>query len=954
MFLARHKIKLKEKRKMQIAKNRIAAIAIAIFLTVSMGASMILIPSVSAHNPAWIIPTHAYITAFPSPVGVGQSVWIVMFIGQAPFMGAALTNNLRYLNYKLTITAPDGTSSSIAFPYVSDPTDAQDYAYTPTQVGTYNLTFSYPGQPLTSASGAAYVNDSYGPSTGSTTLTVQQTPLPALVTSTSAAPTAYWTRPIYGENTNWYTISSNWLGTGSAVSSLVGSGTLTGFPSGSTMERAPGDAVGSLTSHIMWVQPLEEGGVVGGNDMAIPGNTYFEGSAYENRFDNPIIVYGDLYYNLPVSFAGAQSGACVCQCLATGQILWESKDIPALSGAVIYDVENPDQHGVYPAVLFTSGFGEVFDAYTGDLLFNVTSVPSGTAAQGPGGEQLKYVFDNAGNATVPNWTLAEWNSSYLFFPYGYAMTPSFYNATGAASTTVTPVTIPVPAPDNGFNNANNNNNNFNFVYEVNASSTGGAQNKFDWNITVPWLNVMGNQTLSTVTFSNDTSLIEKGYSSTGANPDASNPATVCYAFYDNLMILRNGSLGALGVWNPFTFFAVDLNTTHSTFGQVLWWSTIQPAPGNITESMGPVDPTVGVFTIGWKETMQWQGFSMANGAEIWGPTPSQAGLDYFGNPIYPYVTGETAGNGLMYSSGMAGVLYAYNLLTGNVVWTYGNGGEGNSTNSYGYVPLGYYPTFVQAIGNGVIYLCTAEHTIETPIFKYALTRAINATTGAEIWTLSNYNGEFSDINYAIADGYSAFLNGYDDSIYCCGQGPTQTTVSAPNAGLAFGQPVVISGTVMDISPGTQGAEQKGDWPNGVPVASDAIMNDWMGYIYQQQPIPTNFTGVQVNISVIDANGNYRTIGTVTTTTAGTYSLAWTPDISGLYTVIATFAGNTAYYGSSAQAAFDVMPAPAATAAPTATPTSVANLYFVPAIAGLFVLIIIVAIVLALLMLRKRP
>ncbi len=945
---------------MQIAKNRIAAIAIAIFLTVSMGASMMLIPSASAHNPAWNIPTNAYVTAFPNPTGVGQPVQIVMFLGQAPYFNAALTNNFRYHNYQLTIVAPDGTSSSVTFAYVSDPTDAQDYSYTPTQVGTYNITFSYPGETITNNTQpvtnpvSAYINDTYLPSSNTCTITVTQTPLPALVTSTTASPTAYWTRPIYGENTAWYTISSNWLGTGSPVSSAVGSGDLSGFPAGSTLERTPGDAVGPVTNHVMWTTPMEEGGVVGGNDLLIPGNTYFEGSAYENRFDNPIIVYGDLYYTLPVSFAGTQAGDTVCQCLATGQILWEKNDIPALSGAMILDVENPDQHGVYPAVLFTSNFGEVFDAYTGDLLFNTTSVPSGTAAQGPSGEQLRYVFDNSGTAANPDWTLAEWNASYLFFPAGYAMTPSIYNATDTANPSGT-VTIPVPAPENGINDPNSNNQNTN-VYTVNASTTIGNLDRFDWNITVPWLNVMGNQTDSTVTFTNDTTLVEKGYTANPAttNPDASNAASVVYALYDDVLICRNGSLPGVGIDNPYTFFAVDINASHvNTFGNITWMQTYNPPAGNITISMGPIDPSAGVFTEGYKETMQWVGFSMATGQQVWGPTPSQNALDYFGNPIYPYVTGATA-YGNLYSSGYAGVLYCYSMTTGNVVWTYGNGGEGNSTNSGGYVPLGYYPTFVQAIGNGVIYLATTEHTIETPIFKYALARAINATTGAEIWTLSNYNGEFSSIAYAIGDGYATFFNGYDDQVYCVGQGPTQTTVSAPNAGLAFGQPVVITGTVTDISPGTQQAEQKGDFPNGVPVASDAIMNDWMGYIYQQQPLPTNFTGVTVTINVVDSNGNYRTIGTATTTSAGTYSLVWTPDISGSYNVIATFAGTNAYYGSSAQTAFDVMTAPSASPAPTASPTTAANLYFVPAIAGLFVLIIVVAIVLALLMLRKKP
>ena len=59
----------------------------------------------------------------------------------------------------------------------------------------------------------------------------------------------------------------------------------------------------------------------------------------------------------------------------------------------------------------------------------------------------------------------------------------------------------------------------------------------------------------------------------------------------------------------------------------------------------------------------------------------------------------------------------------------------------------------------------------------------------------------------------------------------------------------------------------------------------------------------VTISVVDANGNYRPIGTTTSNVYGTYSLTWTPDISGNYTVIANFAGSESYYPSSAATAF---------------------------------------------------
>ena len=72
-----------------------------------------------------------------------------------------------------------------------------------------------------------------------------------------------------------------------------------------------------------------------------------------------------------------------------------------------------------------------------------------------------------------------------------------------------------------------------------------------------------------------------------------------------------------------------------------------------------------------------------------------------------------------------------------------------------------------------------------------------------------------------------------------------------------------------------------------------------------------------------------------------------------YQITATFAGSHAYGSSFGETYLTAISAPAPTAAPTATPTSVADIYFVPAIAGLFVLIIIVAIVLATIDAQKK-
>ena len=207
---------------------------------------------------------------------------------------------------------------------------------------------------------------------------------------------------------------------------------------------------------------------------------------------------------------------------------------------------------------------------------------------------------------------------------------------------------------------------------------------------------------------------------------------------------------------------------------------------------------------------------------------------------------------------------------------------------------------------------------------------------------------------AIADGFLVTWNSFDKQIYTYGKGQTATTASIQDDIVTYGDDVMIKGRVTDQSPGTQQSTQKAIFPEGVPAVSDASMTDWMEYVYMQQPKPTNTTGVPVTLSVIDANGNYREIGTTTTNDDGFYSFQWTPDISGKYTVYASFGGSESYWPSHTVTAFAVKEAPLT---PTPSPLaqqSVADQYFIPAIAGLFIAIIIVGAVMALLVLRKKP
>ncbi len=889
------------------------AITIAIILTVSIGASITIVPEASAHDPAWEIPTYAYITAAPNPVGVDQQVTVFMFLTNY-FYNSQYTNDYRFHNYKLTITSPTGHVTEETFAYIADTTSAQATTFTPTEVGTYTLNFTYPGQTITAddqPEGSAYIGDVFLASSAQTTLIVQEEPIPPAITS-YPLPSEYWTRPIYGENTDWWSISSNWLGLSAPN---YGGWTATGADAAggayNGMAVFPGDAIGSQTSHIMWTKPLQSGGVVGGNNYDIQGQTYFDGSAYLIRYDNPIILDGMLYYTEPVSFTntgysmlGTASGygPTTCVDLRTGEEIWSRTDVPALSMGFIMNVQTQNEHGVCPPVLIavsgTTWMG--YDAYTGNWLFNITNVPSwptgsimgvtknAARVMGPDGEYLNYIFTNIGNSEDPDWYLAQWNSTKLFLP-GTAAAPTM---TGI----------------------------------IDGSISTGTNNRYDWNIST-------------------------GYSAS--------TLTVVGAKYDDGILCYSGTLPSNGEnmnfatvsQTPYTYYFINLDSSKGAIGSVLWSKTLNPPDNNYTVVQGGIDWDTRVFLQSYKEATQWVAYSLNDGNYLWTGEP-QAAFDYYGSTSAGVLSGQIA-YGKLYSSGMAGILYCYDVTNGEVLWTYGNGGEGNSTNS-GYAwPYGNIPTFVQAIGNDVVYLITSEHTWTTPIYKDGLARAVNATDGTEIWTVSSVTMEFGKTSYAMADGFNTWFNGYDNQIYVVGRGASSTTVSAPHTGLSWEQPLVITGSVMDLSSGTTQDEQSARFPNGVPTASDASMADWMGYVYQQKPCPSNFTGVEVILSVIDSNGNYRQIGTTTTDTTGTYSYTWTPDISGDFTVYANFAGTNGYWPSYAEDHFTVMEASSPT--PTSQPvdmTSTQN-YILGIGAAIIVVVIVIGAVLALLV-RKRP
>ena len=142
---------------MRIKLNKLSR-AFALTLLLTMTISILALPQTSAHTPSWTIYTYASITVAPDLVGVGQTVSVVMWLDK-PYQGALLTNDARFKDYKLTITAPDGKNETMGWQLCLDPTSSQYTSFVPDQVGTYTLKFEYPGQTYTQS--GAYQNDKY-------------------------------------------------------------------------------------------------------------------------------------------------------------------------------------------------------------------------------------------------------------------------------------------------------------------------------------------------------------------------------------------------------------------------------------------------------------------------------------------------------------------------------------------------------------------------------------------------------------------------------------------------------------------------------------------------------------------------------------------------------------------------------------------------------------------------
>lgn len=361
--------------------------------------------------------------------------------------------------------------------------------------------------------------------------------------------------------------------------------------------------------------------------------------------------------------------------------------------------------------------------------------------------------------------------------------------------------------------------------------------------------------------------------------------------------------------------------------------------------LGPEDEHV---QLQWqRDSRKYWAYSLETGALLWKSEDFEETED--GEHYLNHFDRNTATEyGNLYSSGTSGIVYCYNFNTG-LLWTY------KTADPYAEILWNNeWWEHIQFVTDGKIYLGHEEHSPIDPKPRGAPYICLNATTGELIWRA---NGLFRQTHWGgrslIGDSVIIAQDTYDQRVYAIGKGPSATTVSIQTDIITHGKTALVTGTVTDISPGTNDMKITMRFPSGVPAVCDDNMSDWMLYVYKQFERPAEAMGVEVVVSVLDPNGNAYEVGTTTSDASGFFSCEFVPLVPGKYTIIASFDGSKSYYGSFAETALFVEEAPQPTPEPTPTPIPTSEMYFVPAISGIIIAIVVVGILLTILLLRKR-
>ncbi|NVM23877.1 MAG: PQQ-binding-like beta-propeller repeat protein, partial [Desulfobacterales bacterium] len=286
-----------------------------------------------------------------------------------------------------------------------------------------------------------------------------------------------------------------------------------------------------------------------------------------------------------------------------------------------------------------------------------------------------------------------------------------------------------------------------------------------------------------------------------------------------------------------------INVEPGHIGELYFNTTWSPPTPPLAAVVKVASAEDGVFILGIKETRQIVGMDFDTGEQIW-----------IGDPMH-YLEIYSATNdrrsvaqfydGKLFVGGMAGIVYCHDTSNGKLLWSH------EVTDPLNEILWGNnWPVYGSFVADGKLYVHTCEHSPLDPKPRGNPFICLDIETGDEVWSI-NLRGHHWGGYPVIGDSTIAIYNTYDQRIYALGKGPSETTVSIKDNVVPLGSSVLIDGSVMDISPGTEDVALRLRFPKGVPTVSDADMSGWMEYVYLQHERPADATGVQVKLEAVD-------------------------------------------------------------------------------------------------------
>ena len=929
---------------MKILGNKKLSSSIAIILMLTIAASMAFSQPAAAALRDY--QDKAYLSLAPNTLGVGQSTLIVFWCDKLP--PTAIGQFGDRWTFDINIIKPDGTNDTISG-IQSDPVGAAYTNYVPTETGTYVIQAIMERHVIDGGASRGLVSPA-GPGwwpSGSPvsgwnpigvvfesavseyqTLTVTNNPVQAY--PQTPLPTNYWSRPVYDTNRGWGPV---------VMGQYLGASELSAFGNSGRYDPY---TTGPASAHILWTRPFFNGGIAGGMTTvngSSSDNSYYSGQSYESYGGPTIIENGKFYYKVGTN---PLEGWYCCDLYSGATIYYRNNTQTAVTGiggsfaavgsiaqaypafGQILTQDTPNQHGTIGYYWVTSPPGKTatwdcYDDFSGNYICSIANVTwtdvnngrnvakgaSGTSEVGTDGSILRYNFVNlAPTGAAPKWYLQVWNTTQVI------LAPSMLSDFGYVP--VTGQTPPANAVGTGSNTY--------WMWRPDLNFTYDGRNGLSANVSIPSLS-LSSLTIRQIVPDDQMILIAAGSN----NGSLSVPGNVVQ------ISLKAGSVGQ--VLNNYNFTVPP--TVGDAYGQNEQFSTKNTVFGGVNIQAGIfwyVDPMTRLFWI----------YDLSNGNLLWTAPPAEQFA------FYGMGTGICYNGMFIDTGGYGGVVRAFDAKTGTSLWNWTAPSVGEGETPYQYTPLSY--GFLT--GDGQLYLYSSEHSVNNPIRRDAMIWDVNTTNGQEIWQETCWPSSAP----IIADGKLLVVDCHDEMIYCYGQGPSATTVSAPQTVPTLGSSVMLTGTVTDQSQyGRRNINSDLDNAlKGTPAISDASMDAWMEYMYHQRPMPTNATGVPVSLDTIDPNGNLVHIGDATSDAAGNYGLPFTPQVPGTYQIIATFKGSNSYGSSFGTTYLSIGSEPTTPAPTTTTQTqSIADTYLIPVGVAIIVAIAIATIVIVL-ALRKKP